>query len=102
MTTFYTATRLQAESIGELAELPEPKADGTRSDEQYNNDTRAYRGTRLLIAHAAIEGDMGDLQGQMADLLADLRHAADALGLDFHAISDHSYNYYRNEIAGAL
>lgn len=52
-------------------------------DELSTND-RASRGNTALSAWVNEAGDQGDDETNLRDLLADLMHFADAIGIDFH------------------
>lgn len=104
----YRARRLPVETAGELAELVGADADPgslTIVDPQADNDRRARWGARAFLGYASFLG-RGKLNCEMettaSDMLADLRHMYDALGLDWEdALSSVDRNY-RDEILGEL
>lgn len=51
---------------------------------ELSNNTRAGRGNTALSAWVNENGDQGDEATNMRDMLSDLMHLADALGIDFH------------------
>ena len=59
-----------------------------------NNDQRAERIADLIRGYSG-EG----LQTDLKDVLCDLRHLADALGLDFAKVDKGSHSNYREEIS---
>jgi hypothetical protein len=104
----YRATRLlSVVSALDLAELVAdvPKGELTLVDAQADNDRRAGWAARGLIGYATHLGQGGlkaELSTTAEDMLGDLRHLFDALGLDWvQALSSVEANY-RAEIFGKL
>jgi hypothetical protein len=100
----YQATRLEnVNSIEDLAELAEvsKKAIIHGVDAQADNDARASFGAAVLAAYSERVGDKSnEVETQLADLLADLRHLCDALGLDYDAADTKAHVNYWREIHG--
>lgn len=61
------------------------------------NARSAERAEAALANYTALDPDM---QANVKDLLADLRHFADAHGIDFHKALDISYQHYLAEKKG--
>ena len=103
----YRATRLPVECAQELANLVAdvPRGSLTMVDPQADNDVRARWGARALVGYATHLGGASlssELETSVTDMLADVRHLFDALGLDWHdALSTVDRNY-RAEILGEL
>ncbi|WP_076207157.1 DUF4262 domain-containing protein [Mycolicibacterium fortuitum] len=103
----YRAKRLPVECAQELANLvaPVPRGSLTMVDPQADNDVRARWGAQALIGYATHLGGASlgsELETAATDMLADVRHLFDALGLDWQdALSTVDRNY-RAEILGEL
>ncbi|UQX13402.1 DUF4262 domain-containing protein [Candidatus Mycobacterium methanotrophicum] len=100
----YRARRLPVETAGELAELVgADTVPGSLSivDPQADNDRRAMWGARALLGYATWLGK-GTLETTASDMLADLRHLFDALGLDWEDAMSSVERNYRAEILGEL
>lgn len=52
--------------------------------DEFSTNDRASRGNTALSAWVNEAGDQGDDETNLRDLLADLMHFADAMGIDFH------------------
>jgi hypothetical protein len=75
--------------VDDIAALPWPTG-----DEGNLPTRRAGIAVRTLLAH----GMAGtEIQSAVIDLMSDLLHLVDALGLDGHYIEDGAYENYRNE-----
>ncbi|AER26378.1 hypothetical protein [Mycobacterium phage Y10] len=98
--TTYRAARLDAETIDDLAALPSSSI--TYDDPQADNNTRAAFAAEALVAYVRRVGDPGELETAVTDLLGDLRHLCDALGLDFEDAAEMSFCHYDAEIRGEL
>ena len=106
----YHATRLAVSTAQELAELisDQPKQttltrEGT--DPQRDNDIRAGWAARALVAYAQHLGNASlteKVETAATDLLSDLRHLFDAIGIDWEAAVSSSDGHYRGEIFGQL
>ena len=86
------------------ADLPD-KADGdftdgsTPAEIAADNLRRATSAATAVKAYATATGSIQDTPRSMiGDLVGDLRHLCDALGLDFYDLTDH----YTDERAGTL
>ncbi|MFZ2238393.1 MAG: hypothetical protein WAV90_02475 [Gordonia amarae] len=66
---------------------------------QRNNTKAAARAAHYLAPYVDSESG-GEIDSGFRDLLNDLRHLADALGLDFDTESASAQRSYRDEIAG--
>lgn len=97
----YQATRLEnVNTVEDLAEVPK-LAITHGGDVQADNDARASFGAAVLAAYAQrVGGDNNELETQLSDLLADLRHVCDALGLDYEAADMTAHVNYWREIHG--
>jgi hypothetical protein len=107
----FHATRLPVNTAQELSDLlaDQPKQSlaltGEGQDPQRDNDIRAGWAARALVAYATYLGK-GSLSEEVetaaTDLLTDLRHLFDALGLDWEATAVRTEDHYRAEIFGEL
>ena len=70
-------------------------------DPQADNNIRAAWGALALDAYTNIVG-RDDLDTSVADLLANLRHLCDALGVDFDIANHRAERYYDDEIHGVI
>ena len=105
----YHGNRLAVTTAQELAELvrEQPRQstltrEGT--DPQRDNDIRAGWAARALVAYAQHLGNASlteEAETAATDLLSDLRHMFDALGIDREEVSS-SDGHYRGEIFGEL
>ena len=78
---------------------------GEGKDPQRDNDIRAGWAARALIAYATHLGkdSLGEeVETVTTDLLSDLRHLFDALGVDWEATVVRTEDHYRAEIFGEL
>lgn len=66
------------------------------TNHQQMNSERATWALRAVRAFAEIVGSDND-QEAFGDLMADMRHLADAMKWDFHAALDKSYQHYSAE-----
>ena len=106
----YYASRLPVETAQELANLisDQPRrsllaVDGARMREE--NDIRAGWAARALVAYAQHLGGASlseEIEVAASDLLGDLRHLFDALGVEGDAAVASSDGHYRAEIFGEL
>lgn len=101
----YGATRVPVESAQELAELVAgvPKGELTTVDPQADNERRAGWGAQALIGYATYMGKTSledELETTATDMLADLRHMFDAVGLDWDECLCAADVNYREEILG--
>lgn len=77
-----------------------PRDTADPEDVRHDNLRRAGLGARALVAYADTPADP---PGQvMADLFGDLRHLADALGLDYGALDDEGWDRYNEERHGQV
>lgn len=98
----YPAPRIEAALV---AELPDPDRTTTLDDIDdlaERNARRAMFAVAALKGYVAVTGAVEAPDTSIADLLGDLRHLCDALGLDFGQLSDRGYSYYSEELAGHL
>lgn len=106
----YHAQRLAVSTAQELADLlaEQPRRSllaGDGSDPQRDNDVRAGWAGRALVAYAQHLGGSSlteDAATAATDLLSDLRHLFDALGVDWEQAVASAEGYYRDEIFGQL
>lgn len=106
----YHAQRVAASTAQELADLiaEQPRKSvvvGDGSDPQRDNDIRAGWAARALVAYAEHLGGSSlteDVATAATDLLSDLRHLFDALGVEWEQAVASSDGYYRDEIFGQL
>lgn len=103
----YRARRWPVETVVALAELLGDTEPGSLTivDPQADNDRRAAWGARGLLGYASFLGRgklTGELETRASDLLADLRHMYDALGLDWEDAMSSVERNYRSEILGEL
>jgi hypothetical protein len=106
----YHAKRLPVATAQELADLiaEQPKQTtltGEGTDPQRDNDIRAGWAARALVAYAQHLGSGSlteEVETAATDLLSDLRHLFDALGVDWEAAVSSSDDHYRGEIFGQL
>ena len=106
----YHATRMAVTTAQELAELVSERPrqstlTGEGTDPQRDNDIRAGWAARALVAYAQHLGNASlteEVETAAADLLSDLRHLFDALGIDWEAAVSSSDGHYRGEIFGQL
>ena len=106
----YHANRLAVTTAQELAELIVISRAGRRltgegTDPQRDNDIRAGWAARALVAYAQHLGNASlteEVETAATDLLSDLRHLFDALGIDWEAAVSSSDDHYRGEIFGQL
>ncbi len=96
----YKATRLDAECIDDLREMPEKHISPYGVDEQADNDARAYFAGQALVTYRDIVRGDEDFDTTISDFLSDLRHLCDALGVNFDECSDRGAYYYEAEIRG--
>lgn len=104
----YRATRLPVSTAQELADLfteqkPEIEFPGGTYDPQRDNDIRANRGALALVSYTqrVAGGSLTDeAASAVSDLLSDLRHLCDGLGVDWEAAVASSDTNYRDEILG--
>ncbi|QNJ90018.1 DUF4262 domain-containing protein (plasmid) [Mycolicibacterium fluoranthenivorans] len=106
----YHANRLPVTTAQELADLigEQPKqttltreGTGPRRD----NDIRAGWAGRALVAYATHLGGSSlteEVETAASDLLCDMRHLFDALGVDWEAAVTRSDDHYRGEIFGEV
>ena len=79
-----------------IEDIPDYKLGETPEDLPGNNP-RLYR---LIVAKRALRAgyeDFGDPETVITDMLADLRHLCDAVGLEFHACDRMAYAHYTDE-----
>ena len=99
-----TTHRLAQELADLLSERePEIEFPGGSYDPQRDNDIRANRGALALVGYAQLVagGSLTDeAVSAVSDLLSDLRHLCDGLGIDWEAAVASSDTNYRDEILG--
>ncbi|MBE5477993.1 hypothetical protein E3G68_005347 [Mycobacteroides abscessus] len=105
----YTAQRMEVGDVAELARLFEGKPKESLAathegvDLQRDNNIRAGWAARALIAYANHLGDQSlveELETVTGDLLGDLLHLFDALGLDWEEIRERGERFHREEVLG--
>jgi hypothetical protein len=89
------------EHIGDLAELPVMHIEHG-GDVEHDNAARASFAAAALVAYVNQVGDSGDLETSIADLLGDLRHLCDALGIGYGDADGRGEYHYDAEIHGEL
>lgn len=79
--------------------MPYPPAQG---DGVLRNSLRAHYGLAALAGYVEAVADDPDepIRQTLGDVLADLRHLADALGLDFADVDRQAADRYREELHG--
>ena len=88
-------------TMDDLRELPDRSIRSVHGvDMQNDNDARATWAAQTLVAYTALVGDSGELETQIVDVLADLRHLCDALGLDYAAADETAATRHSEEIHG--
>jgi hypothetical protein len=90
----------KVETIKDLAHLPEMHL-RYKSDVQ-DNSARASFAALAVVAFVRRVGDAGDLGTSISDLLGDLRHLCDALGLDYDSLDLHGLAHYNAELRGEM
>lgn len=95
------------ESVEDLAKAAALRGQTPRSyeisDPQEANAVRALNVVDVLADYMRLVGDSGeDLKIGVTDLLGDLHHLADAVGVDWDEALDDSSRHYRAEVAGEL
>jgi len=106
----FCARRLEVSTAQELVELVSGQAresllDSDGLDPMRDNGVRAGWAARGLVAYAVHLGGATlteEISVAAGDLLADLRHLFDALGLDWDAALASADMHYRAEIVGEL
>ncbi|MDO2394781.1 DUF4262 domain-containing protein [Mycobacterium avium subsp. hominissuis] len=106
----YHASRLPVTTAQELADLigDQPRRsllDSDGAEPQEDNNIRAGWAARALVAYAQHVGGASlseEIEVAAGDLLGDLRHLFDALGVDWDAAVEASGGHYRAEIFGEL
>lgn len=106
----FRARRLEVSTAQELVELVSGQAresllDSDGLDPQRDNGARAGWAARGLAAYAVHLGGATlteEISVAAGDLLADLRHLFDALGLDWDGALESAEVHYRAEIVGEL
>ena len=63
------------------------------------NNNKASHGNTALSAYVNEIGDQGDEETNLSDLLADLHHMSDALGLDWAELLNRSAEHYEEEVS---
>lgn len=82
-----------------------PRWWGEGADPQRDNDIRAGWAARALVAYAQHLGKASlseEVETAATDLMWDLRHLFDVLGVDWEAAVSSSDGHYRGEIFGQL
>lgn len=95
------------ESIEDLAKAAAQRGQTPRSyeieDPAEANAVRALNVVDVLADYMRLVGDAGeDLNIGVVDLLGDLHHLTDAVGVDWDKALDDSDRHYRAEVAGEL
>lgn len=100
MSDLFKAKLGEVENLEDLAALP--KMCIGNIDPQADNNARASFAAKALTTYTSIVGDTEDLETQISDLLGDLRHLCDALGVDYGEAAEHALYHYCYEIRGEL
>lgn len=109
--TLYPARRFDVYDVAGLAGLlegrPKESLASTHEGEDLvrDNSIRAGWAARALIAYATHLADQSlveDLETVTSDLVGDLLHLCDALGLDWEEIFERGERFYREELSGDL
>lgn len=96
-----------AETVDDLTEAAKlrgltPHAEDL-ADPAEANAVRALNAVGVLADYSRLVGDDGDdLIVGLTDLLADLRHLADAVGLEWDEADETAYRRHREEVRGEL
>ena len=91
-----------------LHELVEPRREDNEDQDaavvRDENDDRAARALQGVTAYAQLTyfGAGEGLTTVMGDLLGDLRHACDALGLNWENVTTHGRAHYDEELRGCI
>lgn len=72
------------------------------TDPQADNNARASFAALALVTYTDKVGDSGELGTQISDLLGDLMHLCDSLGVEFDSAVDTARMHYTAEIRGEL
>jgi hypothetical protein len=94
----YTANALEANNVDELGATPVSQI--TTADPQADNNARASFAAHALHAYSQVCIGSGEFEEALTDLLGDLRHLADALGLDYGDADYRAHAHYVAEIHG--
>lgn len=97
----HRATPVTAESV---ADLPtRGSSELTYTDHVKDNAIRASYGSEAVRAYGATTHMLDEEpETAISDLVGDLRHLCDSLGLDFDELADNGTSHYEAEIRGEL
>jgi hypothetical protein len=100
----YPAGRIDADSVTDLPDASPEHLTADGVDPALNNYRRATFASGAVKAYAARTMPSGGEEPATAigDLLADLRHLSDSLGLDFDDMDATAYRRYSEEVRGEL
>lgn len=99
--SLHPAARIEAEAVDDLPLTDPDEHIDYDLDPSTVNNVRARFAAEGLLAYATRTGINGEEPATaLKDLLGDLRHLCDALGLDFAAIDDSAYSAYQEELGG--
>lgn len=92
-----TAAQLVAYVNADSDDLPRPEVDVT--DPIESRAVRALSVVPALIPYVEEAESDGNFESAISDLVGDLRHLADHLGVDWDAVDRRAAKYYREELA---
>lgn len=85
--------------VGERYREPHPRKDTARANRRAQNTAKASRAMALLATYAErMDSQNVEVAYVLGDLLLDLRHLADALGLTVREVQDQYMDRYREDI----
>lgn len=85
------------ENLTDLREFIEEVGLRGHAPDLSRNDIRVARAGRALLAHQGRHED--EFDAMISDLLADLYHLADAVGVDWELMVDRAYRHHAAEAA---
>lgn len=96
----FKAQPLSVENLEDLADALPPGQIGITYDPQRDNNARASFAVAALVAYRNVVRGDEDIETVLSDLLGDLRHLADVVGVDFDEANDRGRYHYDAEVIG--